>query len=266
MKKLLSLFLIVLLIAGCGTAKNTASNSSAATTPGYYTLQIYHLATPDQMNLVENFLKTAYLPALRRHGISAVGVFKPTANDTATDKRIVVFTPYRSLQQFETTTLQLQTDITLEQQAPAYVNAPYNSPPYTRIETILLRAFKDMPFAEVPRLTGAKSTRIYELRSYEGPTEKLYQNKVHMFNEGGEVPLFKRLNFNAVFYGSVLAGAHMPNLMYMTSFENMADRDAHWKAFGEDPEWKVLSAKPEYQHNVSRNDILFLTPTDYSDY
>ena len=32
--------------------------------------------------------------------------------------------------------------------------------------------------------------------------------------------------------------AHMPNLMYMTSFDNMAARDEHWKAFSSDPLWK----------------------------
>ena len=87
-----------------------------------------------------------------------------------------------------------------------------------------------------------------------------------MFNEGGEVALFKRLNFNAVFYSEVVAGSRMPNLMYMTTFENRADRDAHWKAFGDDPEWKKLSSMPEYQKNVSKIEIFFLRPTEYSDY
>lgn len=265
MNKIFYLALLFLLVK-CGSSKNVTANQAAATALSYYTLQVYHIATNDQMNLVDNFLKSAYLPALHRGGIATVGVFKPIANDTATDKKVIVFTPYTSFQQFEKITQQLRSDITLEQNTPAYVNAPYNSPAYTRYETILLQAFKNMPTAEVPRLTGAKASRIYELRSYEGPTEKLYQNKVHMFNEGGEVPLFKRLNFNAVFYASVLAGAHMPNLMYMTSFENMADREAHWKSFGDDPEWKTLSKKPEYQNNVSHIDITFLTPTDYSDF
>ena len=86
-----------------------------------------------------------------------------------------------------------------------------------------------------------------------------------MFNEGGEVALFARLHFNALFYGEVIAGSAMPNLMYMTSFENKSDRDEHWKAFGNDPEWKKLSARKEYQNNVSKITIEFLRPTEYSD-
>ena len=73
-----------------------------------------------------------------------------------------------------------------------------------------------------------------------------------MFNEGGEVVLFKRLNFNAVFYAEVIAGGNMPNLIYMTSFENMADRDAALENIRADPEWKKLSSDPIYQHNVSK--------------
>ena len=54
--------------------------------------------------------------------------------------------------------------------------------------------------------------------------------------------------------------------MYMTTFENIADREAHWKTFGEDAEWKTLSAKPEYQHNVSKIDVILMHPTAYSDF
>ena len=119
---------------------------------------------------------------------------------------------------------------------------------------------------ESPALSNPLSERIYELRSYEGPTEKRYENKVKMFNDGDEIGLFKRLNFNAVFYGEVLAGSHMPNLMYMTTFENKQDRDEHWKAFSADPQWAKLKVDPQYQNNVSKNVQIFLRPTEYSDY
>jgi hypothetical protein len=68
-----------------------------------------------------------------------------------------------------------------------------------------------------------------------------------------------------VFYGEVVSGSTMPNLMYLTTFENQASRDEHWKAFSNDPQWKTLSAMPEYQHNVSKNVTRFFRPTSYSD-
>jgi hypothetical protein len=160
---------------------------------------------------------------------------------------------------------QLDKDADYKTAAAAYLDAAYNNPAYTRIESILLKAFRLAPRMQMHTLTGPRADRIFEMRSYESPTEKLYLNKVHMFNEGGEVPLFKRLGFNAIFYADVINGSHMPNLMYMTCFDNMAARDQHWKTFSADAEWKILSAKPEYQHNVSRAEIILLHSTDYSD-
>jgi hypothetical protein len=148
----------------------------------------------------------------------------------------------------------------------AYLYAAHDQAPYTRMETILLHAFALAPRIETPKLNGPRMERVYEVRSYESATEKSFANKVHMFNEGGEIELFRRLQFNAIFYGEVVAGSKMPNLMYLTSFENKADRDAHWESFGKDPEWKKLSSMPFYQYNVSHIDIHFLRPTIYSDY
>ena len=126
-----------------------------------------------------------------------------------------------------------------------------------------------MPEPATPKLTGAKNERIYELRSYESASGKYATNKIRQFNygsdEGTELSIFTRLNFNPVFYGEVLFGSKMPNLMYMTSFQNKADRDEHWKAFNTDPQWLKLRALPEYQNTVSKNEQIFLYPADYSD-
>jgi hypothetical protein len=56
--------------------------------------------------------------------------------------------------------------------------------------------------------------------------------------------------------------------MYMTTFENREDRDAHWKSFGSSPEWKRLSAMPEYENkvSVSRNETILMHPAEYSDF
>lgn len=123
-----------------------------------------------------------------------------------------------------------------------------------------------MPSFAIPSLKSSKDERIYELRSYESATEKLFKNKVDMFNRGGEIALFQKLNFNAVFYGEVIFGAQMPNLIYMTSFENKKERDEHWNTFANDPEWKKLSALQEYQNNVSKIDIIFLRSLNYSNF
>lgn len=231
----------------------------------FYEIKIYHLANQEQVKTTDNYLKDAYLPALHRAGISNVGVFKPIGNDTAKDMRIYVLIPMASMKQYTDLPGKLSKDPALASAGKDYIEASYKTSPYKRIETLLLQAFVDMPKLKLPALSGEKQDRVYELRSYEGATEKLYLNKVHMFNEGKEIDIFHRLKFNPIFFAEVLAGGNMPNLMYLTSFENKASREEHWKAFGADTEWKRLSSMPFYQHNVSKADILFLYPVSYSD-
>lgn len=230
----------------------------------FYEIKIYHLKTDAQEKILDSYLEHALIPALHRLGFANIGVFKPIDADTM--RKLYVLIPYQSLNDVTETQEQLVKDKIYLQAGKEYIETPHSSPAFTRLETIHLKAFSHHPKLKLPKLKGSRNERIYELRSYESHTEKIFKNKVHMFNEGGEVVLFDRLGFNAVFYGEVLAGSHMPNLMYMTTFENKAERDAHWKSFGDDAEWKKLSSMPEYQKNVSHIDIFFLRPTAYSDY
>ncbi|NBA75012.1 NIPSNAP family containing protein [Emticicia sp. ODNR4P] len=259
---------IVAVLALLVTILTSVASWAAAPKRDFYQLVIYRLKTAEQESRLDNYLQNAYMPALHRAGIEKVGVFKPIiATDAAepAEKLVYVFIPFKSQDEWAKLEGKLALDKTYLEDGKDYIDTPWDKPVYTRMESILMRAFVDQPHFQMPALSSPKSERVYEFRSYEGPSEKLYVNKVDMFNAGGEVKLFKRLNFNAVFYSEVISGAAMPNLIYMTTFENKADRDAHWKAFSADPEWKTLSAMPKYQHNVSKNDTRFLRPTDYSD-
>jgi hypothetical protein len=253
---------LILLLSLCSIYSAAFSQSKKGS---FYEIKVYHIQNKEQESTVDDFLKNAYLPALNREGIKAVGVFKPLGNDTMADKRIYVLVPFKSLKQFSGLPAKLSEDKAFAQTGRDYIEAGFKKPPYERLESILLKAFSEMPAIQVPLLNNEPAKRVYELRSYQSPTEQWFKNKVHMFNEGGEVALFKRLGFNVAFYGSVIAGSKMPNLMYMATFEDMASRDQHWKAFGNDPEWKRLSSMPLYPGgNVSKIDVTFLRPTDYS--
>ena len=232
----------------------------------YYEIKTYRLKDKSQEERVHAFLTYDFLPTAHKFGIKKVGVFVPLETDSTFGKRIIVLIPYSSLEQFSKLNDLLSSKEDHDPKAKEYVNSDYTNPPYARIESVLLQAFSGMPKMETPQLNGARSARVYELRSYEGPTEKIHLNKVQMFNKGDEVGLFKRLGFNAVFYAEVISGNRMPNLMYMTTFDNMTSHDEHWKAFGNDPYWVNLKAMPEYQHNVSKINIYLLRPTEYSDF
>lgn len=230
----------------------------------YYEINVYHFVSDSQEMVLDSYLRDAYLPALYKTGIRQAGVFKPVANDTSADKKIYVFIPSTSVNQFFGLSGIIEKDSVYAKAARNYLNATYDHPPFQRMETILLQAFRLAPRMKRPGLQSDKKEHIYELRSYESATGKLHENKMSMFNEGGEIALFKRLGFNAVFYADVISGSRMPNLMYMTCFENQAERDAHWKTFSSDPEWKRLSSLPEYQHNVSKADIILMHAAPYS--
>jgi hypothetical protein len=197
--------------------------------------------------------------------LSRVGVFKAISNDTSANKTMYVLLPVKSLNEVIKIATRLNEDATYQSAGAEYINAAYTAPPCSRMETILLHAFPLAPQLQLPALKAPKKERVYELRSYESATEKIFKNKVQMFNEGDEIAIFKKLGFNAIFYSEVVAGSKMPNLMYMTSFENMDYRNSHWKSFSNDPDWKKLSSMPEYKNNVSHIDIMFLRPAEYSD-
>ncbi|MBA2745388.1 MAG: NIPSNAP family protein, partial [Flavisolibacter sp.] len=225
-----------------------------------------HFEKEAQEKVLHEYLENALLPALHRLKIYNIGVFSAITNDTAKLKSLYVLIPFRNWDAIEKLASKLSADLRYQVAGTTYINSYTQSPPYTRMERILLRDFSGAPAMQLPKLIPDRNERVYELRSYESVTEKIFQNKMHMFIEGGETEIFNRLHFNPVFYGEVLAGSKMPNLMYLTSFENMADRGAHWKSFGNDPAWKKLSAMPFYQDNVSHIDIILLHPTAYSDY
>lgn len=245
---------------------NSMAQQKAKAKKEFYQFTIYHYSTAEQEKILDTYLEDALLPALHRMNINTVGVFKPWGNDTLAAKLLYVFMPLSSIDKTITIKEKLLTDEVYLTAGAAYINSLHNLAPYNRIETIISASFPLAPAMKLPALKAVKKERVYELRSYESATEKIFDNKVHMFNEGDEIGLFTKLNFNAVFYSSVIAGSKMPNLMYLTCFENMEDRDAHWKSFGDHPGWKKLSSMPEYQNNVSHIDITFLQPADYSDF
>ncbi|AHM62962.1 NIPSNAP family containing protein [Flammeovirgaceae bacterium 311] len=263
--KKINLYALCLLLLWVGHALPLYSQSAK---PSYYQLKIYHLNSKEQEARLDQYLQHAYLPALHRAGISKVGVFKAVENKSSskadTVQRVYVFIPFSRPERFLTIEETLLKDKQYASAAKDYTEAAADNAPYTGYESILMEAFSGMPGVEVPKLKSGRSERIYELRNYEAATEKLHMNKVSMFNNG-EIQIFDRLGFNAVFYGRVLAGTIMPSLMYMTSFENMQERDAKWKAFGDDPAWKKLSGMQEYEGNFKRADIYLLHATEYSD-
>ncbi len=232
----------------------------------YYELKIYRLKDPAKNEVIDRYLRDAFIPAMHRAGINNVGVFKPVKTDTASGKLVYVFIPFKTAEQYFNVITALEKDKVYSDAGKEFLDAPYNDPPFTRYESVFMKAFSFMPEMKVPVYTTPRNERIYELRSYESATVEKARKKIHMFNEGGEMAIFEKIGANAVFYGQVLFGSLKPRLMYMTTYADMKSHDEHWAAFRAHPDWKVLSAKDEYRNTVTKANPYLLHPTDYSDF
>jgi hypothetical protein len=235
-------------------------NDGQAAPLEFYELRTYILKNEAQQRLVENYFANAAIPALNRLGASNVGVF--TELKPSGQSRVFVLIPFKSLEDFLTVQDNLANDAGYVSAAADYLEAPATAPAYERIESSLLRAFIHMPAIQVP----PKNSRIFELRRYESPGETTGKKKIEMFNSAGEIEIFKRVGLQPVFFGETLIGPSRPNLTYMLTFDDMAEHDRNWKAFGGDPEWKKISTKPEYADAKILSNITatFLVPTAFS--
>ena len=114
-----------------------------------------------------------------------------------------------------------------------------------------MKNFKGMPELEVPDAVKGVKGRIFELRTYESHNRMKSTRKIEMFNEGGEIEIFRNVGLHPVFFAETLAGPLMPNLVYMLSFTDMGQRDANWKKFSSDPGWDKLKKNERYKGTVS---------------
>ena len=218
-------------LAGTGSAE-------AADARDYYELRTYQVETEEQKKAISDFMEDAAIPALNRIGISPVGVFEPP-DDIGP---IQVLLRHRSVESVAAATEKLLADGEFLAKGASFLDAPASSPAYARVESSLMVAFTGMPHLETP----AKSEdRVFQLRTYESPSIKTGQKKIEMFNEG-ELDIFRKTGLTAVFFGETLIGAKMPNLTYMLGFDSAEEQKAAWKRFRVDPDWKRLSAIPEY--------------------
>ena len=248
------------------TSISVAALSAPPDKQMFYELKIYRLKDPAKNAVFDRYLKDAYIPAMHRAGIPSVGVFKPVEADTAYGKMVYVFVPYKTMDQFGQVLTALENDPVYKEAGREFLDAPYSDPPFTRYESILMKAFAFMPEYKLPSFSTPRSERIYELRTYGSWTEELATKKIHMFNEGGEMEIFEKIGSNAVFYGQVIVGSERPRLLYMTTYENMQSQKEHWAAFSKHPDWLSLREKKEYANTVIKAIPYLLHPTDYSDF
>jgi hypothetical protein len=243
--------------------RGAAAEKPAASLREYFQIRRYHMQSGPQLKLTESYISNALIPALARRGLGPVGAFRlDIGPETPT---FYVLIPSTSLETLVTVDLLLSQDDKFMKAAEPFWNAPAAAPAFLRMESSLLAAFKGWPHLTPPFAAATKGKRIFQIRTYESPSNQDHIRKIEMFNNG-EFEIFKSAGFHPVFFGDTLIGSQMPNLTYMLSFTDMNMLNEQWDIFRNDPAWKKFSTSPRYGYEaiVSNISNLILSPLDAS--
>ncbi len=258
-----SLAASALTVAQNASAQTPAVASSAAPGREFYQLRRYSLKSGPQLKLTESYFGDALIPALGRMGMGPIGAFKVEIGPQTPAYYLLI--PGSSIEAHATLELRLAQDAVFMKAAEPFWNATAAAPAFQRMESTLLAAFEGWPKLTPPASSATKGKRIFQLRIYESPSNLDHQRKVEMFHSG-EFELFKNAGFHPVFFGDAQIGPLLPNLHYMLSFSGLAELDAQWDVFRDDPAWKKLSANPHYSFDNIVDNItnLILSPLECS--
>jgi hypothetical protein len=252
-------------LAATGRTVGQASSAeaSAGSRREFYQLRRYNLLSGQQSKITESYISGALIPALARLGIGPVGAFKLDIGPETPAYYLLI--PSASVEMLAELDLRLAEDAEFLKAADPFWNATSAAPAFQRAEISLLAAFKGWPKITPPPAAATKAKRIFQLRTYESPSDGEHVRKVEMFHSG-EFEIFLKAGFHPVFFGDTLIGSRMPNLTYMLSFADLAELDAKWDIFRNDPAWKKLSADPRFAFDAIVTNItnLILSPLDCS--
>jgi len=229
-----------------------------------YELRTYHVRIGEQKAALDTWLRDAAVPAWNRAGVRPVGVFETMVGPEVPKVHVLLTHP--TMESVATLGARLGGDAEYARAAAAWRERPATAPGYDRYETAVLQAFPNVPHVEVPAAAGQGKARVFELRTYESPSEAAHEKKMEMFTKLGELEIFRRTGLTPVFFGKTLAGRRMPSFVYMLTWADLAARDRAWGAFISDPEWKRLAKTPGYTDPEILSNIsnLLLRPAPFS--
>jgi hypothetical protein len=245
-------------IAMAGAAMSGAESRGLAPSPReFYQMRKYALQTGPQLALVQDYLEHALIPALNLMAMAPVGAFKLDIGPETPTYYLLI--PASSVEALVMLDLRLTEDAGFMKAASALWEVPAAAPAFVRVEGWLMSAFAGWP--KINTVTPKGEKRLFQLRTYESASYAGHVRKVQMFNEA-EIGIFTRTGLNPVFFGDTLIGPRMPSLTYMLTFADVADLNAKWSVFVNDPAWKELAKRPQYADAeiVSNISNLYLSP------
>jgi hypothetical protein len=240
-------------------AGDAAAESSSPRTGEFYQIRRYALQNGPQTKLTESFFGDALIPAVARLGMGPIGAFRVDIGPQTPTVYLLI--PGTSADTLAGLDLRLGQDADFLKAAEPFWNATAAAPTFQRIESSLHSAFSGWPKLTPPASAANKGKRIFQLRTYESPSNGAHVRKVEMFHSG-EFEIFLTCGFHPVFFADTLIGSRLPNLTYMLSFGDTAEMEAKWELFRNNAEWKKLSANPRFSYDqiVTNIDNLMLSP------
>ncbi|MES2709090.1 MAG: NIPSNAP family protein [Verrucomicrobiota bacterium] len=131
-----------------------------------------------------------------------------------------------------------------------------------RRSALLLLPALILSFSAVRAAAAPADSRCYELRTYTASAGKL-DALLSRFRDH-TVALFKKHGMTNVGYWTPVDNRDR-KLIYLLSFPSREARDASFKAFGEDPEWRAAFKESEKDGKLTdKIESRFLTATDFS--
>jgi hypothetical protein len=245
--------------AGPLTTHAQAGDGSAAGGREFYQMRRYALQSGPQTKLTEDYFSNALIPALGRMGLGPVGAFRVDFGPETPAYHLLI--PGSSVEALAELDIRLARDAEFMKDAQPFWNATATAPAFVRVENALLAAFSGWPKITPPAAAATKGKRIFQLRTYESPSNGDHVRKVEMFHSG-EFEIFLKAGFHPVFFGDTLIGSRLPNLTYMVSFTDQPELEAKWDLFRNDPDWKKLSTSPRFASDQLVTNItnLILSP------
>jgi len=108
----------------------------------------------------------------------------------------------------------------------------------------------------------AATSKFYEIRVYH-PTPGKYEAIVDRFRQY-TTKIFEKHGMENIGYWTP-TDTSRKELIYILAYPSREARDASWKAFGADPEWKAVVAKTEANGKlVAKVDQVFMTEWEHS--
>lgn len=208
---------------------------------------------------LSKFLEVSKRPALERAGAQGLGFFSSFIGpDTP---YYLTLESYPSFAALEEGMNRLAADKKFQSELAAFNKAPGQR--FVRYSSQILKGFTGFPGVVAP--PPSKTTRLFELRTYESDDLTTLADKIRMFNEG-EIAIFQKTGLNPVFFGETVIGEKQPNLTYLLWYDSLAAREANWSKFISHPEWLKLRATPgwsdaEIVSNISNS---LLRPLPFS--